>query len=70
MTVTLGLPYDIPIQGPCQFYRNDYNYVQLKIVVPNSIPEGYAIRIYGTDLIIKPGTAYANFYSTAYDPIY
>lgn len=57
----LALPYDMPIQGPCQFYRNSDNYVVLKIIIPNDIPEGYAIRIYTTQATIREGTAYANF---------
>ena len=48
LTVTIGLPHDTPITGPCQTYRNAYNYVKIKIVIPNNIPAGYAIRIYGT----------------------
>jgi hypothetical protein len=38
LTVTLGLPYDMSIGGPRQFYRGEEQYVQIKIIIPNAIP--------------------------------
>lgn len=43
--MSLGLPYDIPLTGPCQFYRNDEQYVKLNTVIPYKFPEGYMIKI-------------------------
>jgi hypothetical protein len=70
LPISLGLPFDIPFRGPCQFYKNSYQYVQLKLTVPYQFPSGYSIKILLTSATIVYGTAYANFESLIYDPLY
>ena len=62
----MGLPYDAPYIGPMQYYQNTSHYVQ----IPYSVPDGYVLRIQFTNTNIYAGTAYANFQSLNYTPIY
>ena len=66
----MGLPYDAPYIGPMQYYQNTSHYVQISIQIPYSVPDGYVLRIQFTNTNIYAGTAYANFQSLNYTPIY
>lgn len=68
--MTLGLPFDAPFQGPMQYYQYTSSYIQISIQIPYSVPDGYVIRIQFTSATIYAGTAYANFQSLNYTPIY
>jgi hypothetical protein len=70
LTMALGLPYNAPFQGAMQFYQYSNNYIQLSIQIPYSVPEGYTIRIVLTSATFYEGTAYANFQSLTYTPVY
>lgn len=70
LTLTLGLPYSAPFQGPMQYYQNTNQYIQLSIQIPYSVPAGYAILIQLTSATFYTGTAYANFQTQAYTPLY
>lgn len=70
LTLTIGLPYSAPIQGPMQFYQNLNQFVQLQISIPYSVPDGYTISIQLLNANLISGTAYSNFQSLTYTPIY
>lgn len=70
LTVSLGLPFNAPFQGPMQFYQNINQFVQLQISIPYSVPDGYSIRIKLNDADLLVGTAYSSLNSLTYDPIY
>lgn len=70
LTLTLGLPYNAPFQGPMQFYQNINQFIQLQINIPYSVPDGYSIRIKLNDADLLAGTAYSSFNSLTFDPIY
>jgi hypothetical protein len=70
LTVTLGLPFNAPFQGPMQLYQNINQFIQLQINIPYSIPDGYGIRIKVNDADLLAGTAYSSLNSLTYDPIY
>ena len=53
-----------------QFYRNHYNYIQLEIQIPYSIPEGYSLRLKLTSATFYAGTAYIYINSLVYTPTY
>jgi len=66
----MGLPYDAPFLGPMQYYQSNRVYIQMSIQIPYSVPDGYALRIQFSNTTIYAGTAYANFQSLNYTPIY
>lgn len=70
LTLSIGLPYSASMQGPMQFYQNINQFIQLQISIPYSVPDGYSIivKLLNANMII--GTAYANFQSLTYTPIY
>lgn len=70
LTMTLGLPFNAPFQDAMQFYRYTECYVQLSIVIPYSLPEGYTIRLVFTSATYYVGTVYANIHKLAYTPVY
>lgn len=70
LTMTLGLPYDAPFQDAMQFYRYTNCMVQLKILIPYTVPDGYVIRLSFTSATIYDGTAYANIHKLEYTPVY
>jgi hypothetical protein len=70
LTVSLGLPYNAPIQGPMNFYQGINQYVQVSVTIPYSVPDGYSIRIELTDAQVIQGSAYANFQSLTYTTVY
>jgi len=70
LTMTLGLPYDAPFEGPMQYYINLEQFAQVKIVIPYSVPDGYSIRLVLSSAYFYQGTAYSNFQNLNYDPIY
>lgn len=70
LTLTIGLPYSAPIQGPMQFYQNLNEFVQLQISIPYSVPDGYSIMIQLLNANMISGAAYSNFQSLNYTPIY
>lgn len=70
MSVTLGIPFDQPRDGPRVFYKNLIQYVKVDITIPKAVPEGYAIKYVLTGGTIEPGTAFSNFQSLSIDPIY
>ena len=61
LSVTLGLPYDMPLQGPCKFYRDSINHYKVTFNMPISVPEGYSIKVIANENVIQAGTAYVNF---------
>lgn len=70
LVLALGLPYNAPFQGAMQYYQNTNQYIQLSIQIPYSVPDGYAILIELTSATFYTGTAYANFQSLVYTPVY
>lgn len=72
LTLTLGLPYDAPFQDAMQYYQSTQNYIQLSILIPYTIPEGYVMRIQFTNnnAYFYAGTAYINIASLTYTPTY
>lgn len=70
LRLILGLPYDMPIQGPCVFYRNTHQYFKITFNMPMNVPEGYSIKLYMDRATIRAGTAYVNFESLNYTTIY
>ena len=70
LDVTLGLPYDMPMQGPCVFYRNRLNYYKLTFNMPKSVPAGYAIKVIAENNRMEEGSAYVNFESLEYTTTY
>jgi hypothetical protein len=70
LTPVLGLPYGAPFSGAMQYYQTVYNYIQVSFVIPYAVPNGYAISIQLVDAIFQQGTAYANFQSLTYTPVY
>ena len=70
MPMTVGLPYDAPFQDAMQFYYNADQYIQVKVQVPYSIPDGYSLRFKLTSCYMRQGTAYINFHSLSYTPRY
>jgi hypothetical protein len=70
LTLNFGLPYSAPIQGPMAFYQYLWQYVQLSITIPYSVPNGYSIRIQLLNAQVLPGSAYANFQSLNYTTAY
>jgi hypothetical protein len=70
LTVTVGLPFDIPMTGPCVFYRNKDNYYQAKFYMPKDVPAGYAIKVLAFDNTVYEGTGYVNFESLTYTTTY
>lgn len=61
LDVDLGLPYDMPFQGPCQFYRSELNHYKITFNMPKSVPAGYSIKVFLSQNTILEGTAYASF---------
>lgn len=59
--LTLGLPYDIPRQGPCTIFKNNDQYFKLTFSMPTDVPAGYAIRIGSSRMTMRYGTAFINF---------
>jgi hypothetical protein len=70
LTLNLGLPYSAPTQGPMQFYQNINQFVQLQISIPYSVPDQYSIKILLLNANMLSGTAYSNFQSLTYTPVY
>lgn len=70
LDVELGLPYDMPREGPCVIYKNSDNYLKVTFNMPKDVPEGYAIKVAFTEMTIREGTAYVNFESLAYTTVY
>lgn len=70
LNLNIGLPYDMPMGGPCTFYRNRYNYYQIKFYMPLDVPEGYAIKVLALQHTISEGTAYVDFQSLNYTVLY
>lgn len=70
LAVNLGLPFNAPIEGPMDFYQGRWQYVQVSFTVPYSVPDGYSIRIQLLNAQVLSGSAYSNFQSLIYDPIY
>ena len=68
--MTLGLPYNAPFQDAMQFYRYTQCYVQLSILIPYSVPDGYTIRLVFTSASYYVGTIYANIQQLNYTPTY
>ncbi len=52
------------------FYQGRWQYVQVSFTVPYSVPDGYSIRIQLLNAQVLSGSAYSNFQSLIYDPIY
>ena len=61
LTMSLGLPHNMPFQDAMQFYKDHNNYMQCKIEIPYSVPDGYTLRFRFTSSYIYSGTAYAYF---------
>ena len=61
LTVNIGLPYDAPFQNSMNLYYQMWQFVQVKIAIPYSVPDGYSIRLDLTNAQFYSGTAYANF---------
>jgi hypothetical protein len=70
LTLTLGLPYGAAMTGPMQFYQNINEFVQLQISIPYTVPDKYSIMIQLLNANVITGTAYSNFQSLTYTPIY
>jgi hypothetical protein len=70
LTLSIGLPYGAPFQGPMAFYQGLNQYVQLTFTIPYSVPNGYSIRVRLVAATIIQGTAYVNFQSLNYTTIY
>lgn len=70
LTLTVGLPYSAPMQGPMQFYQGINQFVQLQISIPYSVPDGYSIKITLLNANVLTGTAYSSFQSLTYTPTY
>ena len=70
LTMTIGLPYNAPFQDAMQFYRYTQIYVQLSILIPYSVPEGYKLRLEFTSIYYYPGTVYININKLNYTPSY
>ena len=70
LTVSLGLPYDAPFQNSMNLYYQMWQFVQVKIAIPYSVPDGYSIRLDLTNAQFYSGTAYANFQSLSYNTTY
>jgi hypothetical protein len=70
LAMNLGLPYDAPFLGAMQYYKYANQYIQISIQIPYTVPDGYIIRVQFTSASIYSGTAYANFESLIYTPLY
>lgn len=70
LTITLGIPNGAPFTGAMQYYQYTNQYIQVEIQIPYSVPNGYVIRVELTSASIYSGTAYADFQSLTYTPIY
>lgn len=70
LVTALGLPYNAPFQGPMNFYRNLWQYLQVSFTVPYSVPDGYSIRLQLLNAQVLAGSGYANFQSLVYTPVY
>ncbi len=70
LALTLGLPYDMPMNGPCVYYRSASNYFKVKFNMPYDVPEGYAIKVKATHTTISDGTGFVDFQSLNYTTVY
>ncbi len=61
LTMTLGLPYNMPFLESMQYYKYTSNYIQITIFIPYTVPNNYVIRIRLTRATFYAGTVYANF---------
>jgi hypothetical protein len=55
------------------FYKNINQYIKVRVTIPQTVPEGYSLKIVytsGSGAYITTGTAYANFQNVNYDPTY
>ncbi len=72
MTMSLGLPYDAPFQDAMQYYQYKNNYIQISILIPYSVPSGYALKIKLNSAVatFSLGSAYINIQTSSYTPVY
>jgi hypothetical protein len=70
LTLTLGLPYNAPFLGGMQYYKYINQYVQLQMVIPQSVPDKYSIMIVMNNAYFIKGTADCSLQSLTYTPVY
>lgn len=64
------MPFGQQQLGSRVFFKNTYQYLRLDVLIPKTVPIGYSIRFVLTGGTVIEGTAYANFESLVYTPLY
>ena len=61
LTLTAGVPFDMPLGGPIVYYRSAKNHYKIKFNMPEDVPAGYAIKVLAYGNIVLYGTVYVDF---------